>query len=176
MNRVTALICLSATALVACTSDNSVNYNSYESYNYANTLDYTPQSYGYNPDMQQYQYQSSGQVNVPESYHVGAYRSPTSHKDRDRDWVNNQNPQGYTIELGDGEKASQVASKLYNAPKSDRMAQIKYYRNGTRYYKGVYGSYNSYDEAQKAYNALPDKVKQGAGIKNWGNVQQNISE
>lgn len=173
MNRLTVLLCLSAYGLTSCTMDNTTQYTSYEGYNYTEA-EYRPQIYGYNPDMQQSQYQSTGQVTVPESYHVGAYHSPVSHKDRDKSWVANQNPQAYTIEIAEGEKASQVAGKLYNAPKGDRRAQIKYYQNGTPYYKGVYGSYNSYEEAQKAYNALPATVKQGAGIKNWSSVQQNM--
>lgn len=100
--------------------------------------------------------------------------NPASHKDLDRSWVKNQNPQSYTIELANGEKASQVAGKLYKAPKADRRAQIKYYENGKVGYKGVYGSYPSYEAAQKAMNNLPDELKQGAGIKNWSSVQSNM--
>ncbi|MDP1602596.1 MAG: SPOR domain-containing protein [Legionella sp.] len=119
---------------------------------------------------------SRGQVTVPDSYHVGAYHSPTAAKDRDRRWVSSQNPQGYTIEIADDEKASQVAKKLYQIPKKEPMAEIKYQRDGKAYYKGLYGTYVNPEEAQKALNSLPDDVKQGAGIRNWGNLQNNISE
>ncbi len=78
--------------------------------------------------------------------------------------------------MADGEKASQVAQTLYKAPKNDRMAQIKYQRNGKDYYKGLYGSYDSPEAAQKALDALPPDIKQGAGIKNWSNVQGNLNE
>ena len=94
-------------------------------------------------------------MTVPDSYYVGAYHSPTSHKDVDRNWVNSQNPQGYTIEVAEGERPAQVAGKLYKLPKNDRRAQIKYNKNGKTYYKGVYGSYNNYEDAQKALNNLP---------------------
>lgn len=113
-------------------------------------------------------------VEVPETYHVGRYHSPTSHKDRDRRWVVSQNPQAYTIEIAEGEKASQVAGKLFKAPKKDRMAQIKYQRGDRVYYEGVYGSYPSYEAAQQALSTLPDDLKQGAHIKSWGSVQNKV--
>ncbi|AMP89487.2 SPOR domain-containing protein [Legionella pneumophila] len=120
--------------------------------------------------------QSGQSVVVPDSYHVGEYHSPVSFKDRDRNWVNSQNPQGYTIQIADDEKASYVAQKLYKAPKNDRMAQVKYYQNGKTYYKGLYGTYDSPDAAQKALESLPPEIKQGAGIKNWGSIQGNLNE
>lgn len=119
---------------------------------------------------------SKNNIVVPESYHVGAVHSPTASKDVDRSWVSSQNPQSYTIEIADGEKASQVAGKLQKAPKNERMAEVKYQRGGKAYYKGLYGSYPSYDAAQQALSALPEEVKQSAGIKAWGNIQNNISE
>jgi septal ring-binding cell division protein DamX len=125
----------------------------------------------------QYKYQEpQGEVSVPESYHVGQYQSPVSFKDRDRNWVTSQNAQGYTIELADDEKPAVVAKKLYNAPKNDRRAQIKYQRGGKSYYKGLYGTYNTPAEAQKALESLPDDVKKSAGVTSWGNVQGNLNE
>ncbi|MFI4919644.1 MAG: SPOR domain-containing protein, partial [Legionellales bacterium] len=118
------------------------------------------------------QQQTQGVV-VPESYHVGAYHSPVSFKDMDQSWVSRQNPQGYTIEIADDAKASEVARKLYNTPKNDRMAQVQYQRNGRVYYKGVYGTYSSSDAAQKALDALPPDIKQGAGVKTWSSIQSN---
>lgn len=153
----------------------------YQSYTYEQSQLYLPTDYrmyhynNYNGSGG-YQNQSAQEVTVPDSYHVGQYHSPTSFKDVDKNWVNKQNPQGYTIEVADGEKASQVAQKLYKAPKNDRRAQIKYQHNGKAYYKGVYGTYNSAEEAQKALNALPQDIKQGAGVKNWGSVQSNLNE
>jgi hypothetical protein len=121
-----------------------------------------------------YRDSSSGQVTVPNSYHVGEYHSPISFKDRDKSWVSSQNPQAYTIEVAEGDKASQVAQKLYKTPKNDRMAQVKSQVNGSAYYKGVYGTYPDEASAQKALDALPDDIKQGAAVKNWSSVQQNL--
>lgn len=155
---------------------NDDNYTSYQSYTYDQYQlypqgDYRVGNYGYqNPP------RSHGGVTVPDSYHVGEYHSPVSFKDRDRNWVSSQNPQGYTIEVAEGDKASLVAQKLYKTPKNDRMAQIKYQRNGKAYYKGLYGTYDSPEAAQKALEALPPEIKQGAGIKNWGSVQNNLNE
>ncbi|WP_419418862.1 SPOR domain-containing protein [Legionella sp. D16C41] len=118
----------------------------------------------------------TSEVKVPESYHVGAYHSPTRAKDRDKSWVSSQNPQGYTIELADDEKPAQVAKKLYLAPKNDRMAEIKYQRDGKAYYKGVYGSYPSKEAAENALNNLPADLKQNAGVKDWGSIQSSVSD
>jgi septal ring-binding cell division protein DamX len=113
---------------------------------------------------------------VPDTYHTNAYQAPTSFKDRDNSWVGHQNPQGYTIELANGDKAADVAGVLQKAPKNERMAEIKYRQDGKEYYKGVYGSYPSYQAAQQALSALPEDVRQGAGVKTWGSVQSSVSQ
>ncbi|HRD71104.1 MAG TPA: SPOR domain-containing protein [Legionella sp.] len=151
------------------------NYTSYQTYTYdQNQLypqnDYRMANFGY-------RYQpNEGSVTVPDSYHVGAYHSPVSFKDRDRNWVSSQNPQGYTIEVADDERAAQVAQKLYKAPKNDRMAQVKYQRNGKPYYKGLYGTFPNAEAAQKALSELPPDIQQGAGVKTWGSVQGSLNE
>ena len=151
----------------------SSNYRSYYAYDPAQM--YAPGAYNDNYKMDNDNtYRPTQTVSVPDSYHVGEYHSPVSFKDRDRSWVSSQNPQSYTIEIADDAKASQVAQKLYKAPKNDRRAQVKYQRNGKAYYKGVYGSYNSAEEAQKALDALPAEIKQGAGVKNWSSVQGGL--
>ncbi|WP_115343492.1 SPOR domain-containing protein [Legionella moravica] len=163
------------TNLSSCMVYEEYNSASYRTYTYDDAqlypqADYRMYNYGYQNGPAQ-----SG-VSVPDSYHVGEYHSPVSFKDRDRNWVNGQNPQGYTIQVADDEKASKVAQKLYKAPKNDRMAQIKYQRNGKSYYKGLYGTYDSQEAAQKALDELPPEIKQGAGVTNWGNVQNNMDE
>jgi len=115
-------------------------------------------------------------VNVPEGYHVGSEHSPASFNTREKSWVNRQSPQNYTIELGDNEKASQVAATLQKAPKNARKAEIKYNRGGKKHYKGVYGTYTSYESAQKALNALPEDLKRNAGVKTWGSVQNSVGD
>ncbi|KTD07024.1 hypothetical protein SAMN02746073_0067 [Legionella jamestowniensis DSM 19215] len=164
-------VCLSVGSLSSCTNYQESAYTVYPTYRpYA----YQQTSYQTYDGGVDYRYErAGGDVNVPHSYHVGPTHSPASHKDVDSNWVNNQNPQGYTIEIAEG-KASQVAGKLYKVPKNDRTAQIKAYSgSGGAYYKGVYGSYHSYEEAQQALNRLPQEIKQGANIKNWGAIQQN---
>lgn len=164
---------ISALNLCSCMVTDNEGYSpSYQSYAYDNSQLYPQINYSYE---RSYRYATSGQmVTVPDSYHVGEYHSPVSFKDRDKTWVSSQNPQGYTIEVAEGEKASQVAQKLYKTPKNDRMAQVKYQANGKPYYKGVYGNYPDAASAQKALDALPAEVKQGASVKNWGAVQQNL--
>lgn len=162
-------------SLSACMMNEVETYPSYQtSYTYGDRYFYTQGAYRVNS----YDYQASprAEVSVPQSYHVSSTHSPISFKDRDKNWVKNQNPQGYTIEVAEDEKASRVAQKLYKIPKNDRMAQIKYQREGKVYYKGIYGTYNSPEAAQKALNELPQEVKQKAGIKKWGSVQENMDE
>jgi septal ring-binding cell division protein DamX len=115
-------------------------------------------------------------VTVPESYHVSSESAPASFKDRERSWVGRQNPQNYTIQLDDSEKASEVASTLQKAPKDARRAEVKYHRGGEKYYRGVYGTYSSYESAQKAMNKLPGHLKTNAKIKTWGSVQSTAGE
>lgn len=146
----------------AYSSDQAYSYNEVKYY-----TQYTDGAVDYGSSQPGY----GREVSVPESYHVGAYRSPASPKERDREWVNNQSPQNYTIEIANDPKASQVAKKLYQAPKTNRMAEIPYQRDGMKYYKGVYGSFSSKEEAQKALEALPEDIKQSSGIKTWGSVQ-----
>lgn len=151
---------------------------------YYNTISYTTPAYDPNPlypsvdaNSAETSYRSSkpsDNVIVPESYHVGQFHSPTSFKDRDRTWVSGQNAQNYTIEIAEGEKASQVARVLYGTPKTDRMAQIKYQWRGKTYYRGMYGSYPDAASAQSALDALPSAIKQNAQIKDWGSMQQNM--
>lgn len=161
--------------LTACVMEEDYQPAGYSMYTYGEAQLY-PQSYYSSESYRFNHFESSQTVTVPDSYHVGAYHSPVSSKDRDRTWVSGQNPQGYTIEVADDEKASQVAQKLYKTPKTDHMAQVKYQRNGKSYYKGLYGTYDNAEAAQKALDALPPEIKQGAGVKNWGSVQSNMNE
>lgn len=165
-------ICVSG--LTACSSFNSPSYPSYQTSNLQGTQIY-PEGYegsAYYSDSSQ----GKKPMAVPESYHVGAYHSPTPHTDRDREWVNSQNPQSYTIELADGDKAATVAKTLYEAPKNERMAEIKYLRDGKTYYKGLYGSYPSKEAAEQALSALPADVKQSASVKEWNAVQGSAGQ
>ena len=166
-------ICVCVSSLSACTTYGPDNSTSAQPYAYEAPQQLYPEGYestGYNE-----QPQGKQPVVVPESYHVGVNHSPTPHTDRDKEWVNSQNSQAFTIELADEEKASQVANTLYKAPKNERMGEVKYQRDGKTYYKGLYGSFPSYEAAQQALSALPSDVKQNAGIKKWASVQNGVN-
>lgn len=170
-------IMMCTASLSACMPYNHNGYGNFRSYTQDGALVY-PENGGY------YQYDENNyepptrrpqkQVVVPETYHVGRYHSPPSHKSRDRQWVSSQNPSSYTIELADGESAAQVAGKLHKAPKNDRRAQLKYYQGNKTHYKGLYGSYPSYDAARKALDSLPADLKNRANIKTWSSVQSGV--
>lgn len=177
MNAKRNCVVLSLCAFNLCScmvTDNEEYTPRYQTYTYDSSQLYPSAKYSNSDAGYRYSSPSPQTVNVPNSYHVGEDHSPVSFKDRDKTWVSSQNPQSYTIELGEGEKASQVAQKLYKTPKNDRMAQVKYQENGKSYYKGVYGTYPDAASAQKALEALPDDVKQGASVKSWSSMQQNL--
>ena len=141
------------------------NYNGY--YTDSSNIDYgsydTYADYPY--------YEPSPIPSVPQTYHTSQGRYATSHKSRDKSWVNQQKRNGYTIQLDSGTKAASVAKTLVNAPKSQRTAQIKTSRNGQNHYRGVYGSYATKAQAQAVYKQLPNALKQKANIKQWHQVQ-----
>ncbi len=166
-------VCLCAVSLSACMGGAGQTYNSnYQTYHYDAPPLY-PDGYDNTPV---YMDEPSQNVVVPESYHVSSYQAPTPAKDLDRTWVNSQNPQAYTIQLADDEKASRVANTLQKAPKNEHMAEVKYQRGGKAYYKGLYGSYPSAEAAQQALSDLPADIKQDAGIQTWGSVQQSVHD
>ncbi|MFZ4077344.1 MAG: SPOR domain-containing protein [Legionellaceae bacterium] len=167
-------VCLAS--LSACSTFNTDTYNSnYSNYRNQPALQLYPEGYE-NTQVYAATATEKKAVVVPESYHVGTYQAPASFKDRDISWVSSQNPQGYTIELADGEQAAEVAGALQKAPKNERMAEVKYQNQGKAYYKGVYGSYPSFDAAQQALNSLPEDVKKSAGVKTWGSVQSSVTQ
>jgi len=162
-------------ALNACSSINYPSWGGNNNHWSEGDLIY-PEGYENNGGMSDVTPQDKKVVAVPDSYYVGSAARPVSHKDDDRGWMSNQNPNSYTIELAHDEKASHVANVLLNTPKTDRSAQLKYQQSGKTYYKGLYGSYSDRESAQKALDALPDTVKQNAKIESWGQVQQNTAE
>lgn len=161
-------------SLSACMIDGSNNATDYSTYQAQPSTLY-PDGYdttvGYSQPIE-----SKKGVVVPESYHVSTYGSPVSAKDVDRTWVASQNPQSYTIEIADDEKASRVAGALQQTPKNEHTAEVKYQRNGQTAFKGLYGTYPSQEAAQQALSTLPADVKQNASVKTWGTVQNNINE
>ncbi|MDF1757126.1 MAG: SPOR domain-containing protein [Legionellaceae bacterium] len=170
------LISFSAMYLSACMMDGTSmsNFGSYRPYGYSDSQMVYPEGYesygsyeqgGYDPERR-----TESKVVVPNSYHVGS-GNPTPSKDLDKNWVNSQNPQSYTIELANDRKPSKVAGVLYKAPKNERSAEVK---TSSGSYKGLYGSYPTYEAAQEKLNSLPDNVKKGAGIKSWGSVQNDV--
>lgn len=179
------VLSLCCVGLSACGTMNSQRDYSYETsggyYGASDSNVYSSSAYSYNASYDNYSGDqdplvSVQGVTVPETYHVSTEHAPVPAKDRDRTWVSEQNPQGYTIEIADGDKASQVASKLVQAPKKERAAEVQYFRNGGQYYKGLYGSYSTEEAAKQALDALPDGLKQQAGVKSWRDVQGAVGE
>lgn len=190
MKKITSLtIGLMIISLTACTITEQDGYYpaGYQGYNYP-AYDYKPYrpwsggsvtnthgSYLYDSDSYNTSYQNYREKSapvVPDTYYTGPARAPVSFKDNDKNWVNSQNPYGYTIQVADEEKASKVAGKLHKVPKNNRMAEIRYQKDGKNYYKGVYGTYENKEAAQKAMENLPADIRQGASVQGWQSVQR----
>ena len=106
------------------------------------------------------------------SYHFGnGTTTPKSHKQRDTEWINSQNPADYTIELASEDNAQGVAETIFKTPKEQRMAQYKQEHQGKTVHTGIYGSFASREAAKEALDKLPDDVKGKAKVKSWGKAQ-----
>lgn len=114
-------------------------------------------------------------VVVTTRYHHAAGATPVSHKDRDKQWISQQNTEDFTIEVASGDKPSSVAKSLHASPKTQRAAQYKYKNGDQTRYGGVYGSYKSREAAQAALDKMPDNVRRNAKINNWGNVKPKVA-
>jgi len=112
---------------------------------------------------------------VPDSNQYAGKIAPEHHKSLDANWVNSQNPQGYTIELAHGEKPGEVAKQLTDTPKLERTAQVKYEKDGKTYYRGVYGTFPSREAAEAALQKLPADIRNKADINQWNDVQTNVT-
>lgn len=174
-----SIISLSTIALSACMVDGTSSLSTIHPYEYNKSQDqqtiypdsydtYSSYSGAYNEPAAQ-----PKEVVIPNSYHIGTMGGPASSKSIDKTWAQSQNPNSYTIEVASDQKPARVASVLYKAPKSERTAEIKT-NNGE--YKGLFGTYPSYEAAQEKLNTLPDDIKQNASIKKWNNVQVDINE
>jgi hypothetical protein len=166
-----SILAFSLASLTGCYTTNQTTYDNsrYPTYVYDENMMY-PIS-GQSDDVASYQYSSSPAVNVPDSYYAGGYRSPVKHNDKDKEWVQSQKSSAYTIEIGDSEKPAEVAGKLQQTPKTERMAEIKYYRDGKPHYKGVFGTFDNQESAEKALKSLPVEVQKGASVKAFTHVQ-----
>jgi septal ring-binding cell division protein DamX len=111
-------------------------------------------------------------VVVPQSYYL-AEGTPVSHQASDTDWVDEQDSEGYTIQLANG-SAPAVAQTLQQAPKSARMAQVQYNNNGQTGYVGVYGTYATKAEAEAALSKLPSNLQSSAQVESWSDVQEKV--
>lgn len=97
---------------------------------------------------------------------------PRSVKDLDEEWVMAQAPQSFTIELIQAEKPYLVAAVMNKAPKNEHIAALKYQNSGKNWYKGLYGSFPSYEAAQTAFETLPEDLKGSARIKSFEAAQR----
>lgn len=164
-------VCLYTLSLSACIGDGTSNdlyfWDSAPS-------DYSAQMYPENYDSSFDDYRAQhepSRVVVPQSYHLGIANTPTASKDEDKQWIDGQNPESYTIQIARDTKPASVANKLQKTPKNERSAEVKS-QSGT--YIGVYGTYPTREAAEAKLNSLPAEIKDQAQIKNWHSVQNDV--
>lgn len=111
-------------------------------------------------------------VVVPRSYHLDGFtNTPPTAKEEDKNWVNEQNRNGYTIQVSKDTKPAPVASKLQQMPKNERSVEV---RTQSGSYIGLHGSYPSREAAEQQLNSLPPSVKENAKIKNWQTIKTEV--
>jgi len=164
------IIILGVIGLSACsTLQPNAGFNPYP-YDYNNNAPLYPESYESTSAPTTYPIEETSQKFMNTS--TVATRQPA--KDVDHQWIASQSAQAYTIVLSNSEHPSTVASALSQAPKNQRMAEIKYQKDNQAYYEGLYGSYPTREAAEEAYNALPTDLKSGANVAPWSAVQRQV--
>lgn len=93
---------------------------------------------------------------------------PTRARDSDLTWVSEQPSGHYTIQLDRSGNASDVAKRLYQAPKVERRAEVAT-RSG---YVGVLGSFESVASAEQILATLPEDLRKDAKIVQWREIQE----
>ena len=93
------------------------------------------------------------------------------------DWVFSQNPASYTLQLSSVLNEQDIVKFIRENNIVSESAYIKVVVKGTTRYTAVYGVYATYDEAQKAIQQLPAKVRDGKPwIRNFGVLQKLLGE
>lgn len=133
-------------------------------------------SEGYNSSYDSYlsipDAETSPGVVVPTTYHLnGVTNTPLTSKDEDKNWVNTQNRNGYTIEVSKDAKPASVANKLQQMPHNERNVEV---RTQSGSYIGLHGSYPNRETAEQQLNSLHPSVKDNAKIKKWQDVQNEV--
>ena len=96
---------------------------------------------------------------------------PMSAKSMDINWIHQQNPSEYTIQVASSTKPLQVSQVLIEIPKGRHSAEVKYQQGHDVYYTGVYGNFKTEEEAKESLNAMGPDIQNSAKITQWQNIQ-----
>ncbi|MCX7116068.1 MAG: hypothetical protein NTW08_09215 [Gammaproteobacteria bacterium] len=91
---------------------------------------------------------------------------PSSAHQHDRDWVSAQPVNAYTIQIAQHAQSTQVAKVLHDTPKTARMAEVAT-ANG---YVGVFGTYQTKEDAAQAMQSLPESIRKEARVTPWQEI------
>jgi hypothetical protein len=111
------------------------------------------------------------------SYHLSNGSGPVPASERDIEWINQQQPGHYTIQMMTDTKREAVAKTLLKSPKAGGRAAEFEHRDGQQTeYTGVYGTFESRQAAEEAMSKLPDDLKHSAKVEQWQNVQTKVTK
>lgn len=103
--------------------------------------------------------------------------APTSSTDTARqDWIHNQNPDDYTIQVISGRNEQRIISFMKKYGLTGQAAHFGVQGAGDSViYIGVYGVYSSVADAKQILQSLPDKVKKvQPWIRSFKSIQESL--
>lgn len=101
----------------------------------------------------------------------------TANSIKREDWVRQQNPGSYTLQLSSLLKESDIVDFIQKNRITADSAYIEVVIKGTTRYNALYGNYTTYEEAKRAIELLPGNLnKSKPWIRNFGILQDLIKQ
>jgi FOG: TPR repeat, SEL1 subfamily len=96
---------------------------------------------------------------------------------RQADWVLQQNPDNYTLQLSSLLSETEAVKFISTHGLKSGAAYLKVVINGTTRYTVIYGVYNTYEQAQRAIKYLSDKLQRDKPwVRNFGQLQKMLKQ
>ncbi|MEX2525693.1 MAG: SPOR domain-containing protein, partial [Gammaproteobacteria bacterium] len=93
---------------------------------------------------------------------------------RREDWVMRQSPDSYTMQIGSVVREQAIVDLIHSHGLESKSAYIKVVIDGVTRYNGLYGIYNTYEEAERAASQLTAEIGIEPWIRNIGILQKMI--
>ena len=118
------------------------------------------------------------QVMVETVQHPDSPRMPVSDVPINTEsWVMQQPPDSYTLQIGSSVDEQGIVDLIRENRLTDEAAYIQVVIDGVTRYSALYGSFESFDEAQQAIAVLPEQLQRAKPwVRNFGILQGMINE